>query len=99
MNMRQSSARQSVAPGLRQSHLPLQPVNPAAAAKLLEKKKEFELVQALEKASTNFAKRIESLGDDFNVMADAGTGKSKQCVWLHVFSAFFSLRTGFGTVA
>ena len=41
----------------------------------LEKKKEFELVQALEKASTNFLSRIEGLGEDFDVMADAGTGE------------------------
>ncbi|PSR88590.1 hypothetical protein PHLCEN_2v5117 [Hermanssonia centrifuga] len=64
--------RQSIAP-LRQSHLPPQAVNAAAQAKYLEKKKEFEAAQALEKASTQFLKRIEALGDDFDVMADAGT--------------------------
>ena len=45
------------------------------AAKLLEKKKEFESIQALEKASAQFLKRIEALGNDFDVMADAGTGE------------------------
>lgn len=70
--------RQSVAP-LRQSHLPNPATNAAAAAKLLEKKKEFEAVLALEKASAQFLKRIESLGDDFDVIADAGIGKIINC--------------------
>lgn len=65
--------RQSMAP-LRQSHLPAPANNSAAAAKLLEKKKEFEAVAALERASTQFLKRIESIGDDFDVIADAGIG-------------------------
>ncbi|KAJ3559370.1 hypothetical protein NM688_g389 [Phlebia brevispora] len=43
------------------------------ARKLLEKKKEFEAVQALERASAKFLKRMEDLGDDFDVIADAGT--------------------------
>ena len=74
--MRLSATRQSTASS-RQSHLPPQAaVNPALAAKLLEKKKEFEAVQALDRASTNFLKRIEELGDDFDVVADAGTGAS-----------------------
>ena len=66
--------RQSVIPS-RQSHLPAQAVNSAAAAKLLEKKKEFESIQALEKASAQFLKRIEALGNDFDVIADAGIGE------------------------
>ena len=65
--------RQSVAP-LRQSHLPNPALNAAATTKLLEKKKEFEAVLALEKASSQFLKRIESLADDFDVTADAGVG-------------------------
>ena len=77
--MRQSSVRQSVAP-TRQSHLLPQSVNPVTAAKLLEKKKEFEAVQALERASTQFLRRIEGLGDDFDVMADAGVGESFSCL-------------------
>ena len=43
-------------------------------SKLLEKKKEFEAVLALEKASTEFLKRIEGLADDFENLADAGIG-------------------------
>jgi hypothetical protein len=66
--------RQSIAP-LRQSHVPVQPPNAASLAKLAEKKKEFEAVAALEKASAKFLKRIEDLGDDFDVMADAGAGE------------------------
>ncbi|KAI0780009.1 hypothetical protein C8Q74DRAFT_1262563 [Fomes fomentarius] len=63
--------RASVAPS-RQSQLPSSVTSAAAAAKLLEKKKEFEAVAALERASAQFLKRIEDLGDDFDVMADAG---------------------------
>ena len=71
--MRQSSVRQSVAAS-RQSHLPPQAVNPVVAAKLAEKKKEFEAIQALERASGEFLKRVDVLGDDFEVLADAGRG-------------------------
>ena len=67
--------RQSIAP-LRQSHVPGQPTNAAAQAKLIEKKKEFEAIAALERSSAKFLKRIEDLGDDFEVIADAGTGMS-----------------------
>ena len=51
-----------------------QPPNPTAFARLQEKKKEFEAVSALEKASAMFVKRVEGLGDDCDVMADAGLG-------------------------
>ena len=60
----------------RQSQLPSSVANAAATAKLLEKKKEFEAVAALERASAQFLKRIEELGDDFEVMAEAGIGAS-----------------------
>ncbi len=58
----------------RQSQLPGSVANAAAAAKLSEKKKEFEAVTALERASAQFLKRIEDMGDDFDIMADAGIG-------------------------
>ena len=58
----------------RQSQLPGSVANAAAAAKLLEKKKEFEAVVALERASAQFLKQVEELGDDFDTMADAGIG-------------------------
>jgi len=67
--------RQSVAP-TRASHaastINPQVPNPASIIRLQEKKKEFEAVAALEKASAAFVKRIEGLGDDCDVMADAG---------------------------
>ncbi|KAG6920075.1 hypothetical protein DXG01_010143 [Tephrocybe rancida] len=44
----------------------------AASAKLLEKKKEFDAVSALERASALYLERIEGLGEDCDVMADAG---------------------------
>ncbi|KAG6857784.1 hypothetical protein H0H87_004200 [Tephrocybe sp. NHM501043] len=44
----------------------------AAAAKLLEKKKEFDAVSALERASALYLERIEGLGEDCDTMADAG---------------------------
>ncbi|KAI0730766.1 hypothetical protein C8Q76DRAFT_669392 [Earliella scabrosa] len=56
----------------RQSQLPRSVTSAAAAAKLLEKKKEYEAVAALERASAQFLARIEDLGDDFDVTADAG---------------------------
>lgn len=58
----------------RQSHLPGSVSNAAAATKLIEKKKEFEAVAALERASAQFLKRIEELGDDFEVISEAGIG-------------------------
>src|SRR5882757_3921609 len=48
--------------------------NAAALSRLQEKKKEFEAVTALERASSLFLKRIEGLADDCEVMADAGQG-------------------------
>ena len=58
----------------RQSQLPGSVSGAAAGAKLIEKKKEFEAVAALERASAQFLKRLEELGDDFEVIAEAGSG-------------------------
>ena len=66
--------RASVAPS-RQSQLLGSVASAAAAARLVEKKKEFEAVAALERASAQFLNRIEELGNDFDVMADAGIGE------------------------
>ncbi|KAG0695925.1 hypothetical protein DFH29DRAFT_1005005 [Suillus ampliporus] len=63
--------RQSVAPN-RISHTASQANSAAAISRLQEKKKEFEAVAALERASALFLKRIEGLADDCEVMADAG---------------------------
>ncbi|KAF8887703.1 hypothetical protein BD779DRAFT_1525776 [Infundibulicybe gibba] len=46
--------------------------NAAAINKLLEKKKEYDAVSALERASAVFLSRIEGLGEDCETMADAG---------------------------
>ena len=65
--------RQSIAP-TRQSHLSNSSSNPAASKLLLEKKKEFEAILALEKASTQFLKRIEGIADDVDNITEAGIG-------------------------
>ncbi|KAJ7755753.1 hypothetical protein DFH07DRAFT_821719 [Mycena maculata] len=66
-------SRQSVAAN-RPSHAAgLNPGNSAAAAaKFLEKKKEFDAVSALQRASALYLDRIEGLSDDCETMADAG---------------------------
>jgi hypothetical protein len=66
--------RQSVAPN-RVSQTP-HPGSTAALAKLLEKKKECSAVFALEKASALYLERIEGLGEDCEIMANAGEGRS-----------------------
>jgi len=67
--------RQSIAPTrISQSGSLAQSNNTAAISRLQEKKKEFEAVAALERASALFLKRIEGLADDCDVMADAGQG-------------------------
>ncbi|KAJ7647577.1 hypothetical protein FB45DRAFT_893823 [Roridomyces roridus] len=43
----------------------------AATAKFLEKKKEFDAVSALDRATTMYLQRIEGLGEDCETMADA----------------------------
>ncbi len=70
MSLRQSSipARTSSAP----SHSSQGPSS--ATVKLLEKKKEYDAVSALEKASTLYLQRIETLGNDCDIMAKAGEG-------------------------
>ena len=65
--------RQSVAPH-RVSQIPHP--SPTALARLLEKKKEFYAVSALEKASALYLERIEGLRDDCDIMANAGEGWS-----------------------
>jgi hypothetical protein len=45
-----------------------------ALARLLEKKKEFSAVSALEKASALYLERIEGLSEDCDIMANAGEG-------------------------
>jgi hypothetical protein len=40
----------------------------------LEKRKEYEAVLALDKVSAELVERLEALGDDCEIMADAGQG-------------------------
>ncbi|KAH7925911.1 hypothetical protein BV22DRAFT_1128588 [Leucogyrophana mollusca] len=63
--------RQSVLP-TRSSHTASVANTAASIARLQEKKKEFEAVAALERATALFLKRMEGLNDDCEVMADAG---------------------------
>ena len=65
--------RQSVA--TRTSHSAASASSAAAMSKLLEKKKEYDAVSALEKASLLFLERIEALSEDCDIMANAGEGK------------------------
>ncbi|KAF7301178.1 hypothetical protein MIND_00682300 [Mycena indigotica] len=66
-------SRQSVAPGRASYAAGSNTANSAAAmAKFLEKKKEFDAVSALHKASTLYLQRIEGLAEDCETMADSG---------------------------
>ncbi|KAF9819164.1 hypothetical protein IEO21_02335 [Rhodonia placenta] len=90
--------RQSIATSARQSQVPNPAANAAATARLLEKKKEYEMVAALDRASAQFVKRIEELSNDFDVMADAGTVHGQVLEqWPNMFrilSLFLSTREG-----
>ncbi|KAF8530472.1 hypothetical protein BU17DRAFT_79253 [Hysterangium stoloniferum] len=44
----------------------------SSTARLMEKKKEYEAVLALDKVSAELVERLEALGDDCQIMADAG---------------------------
>ncbi|TFK74612.1 hypothetical protein BDN72DRAFT_833107 [Pluteus cervinus] len=69
--MRQSIAsnRMSTAHG---GSMNPQAASAAAMAKLIEKKKEFDAVSALERASALYLERIQGLADDCDIMANAG---------------------------
>jgi hypothetical protein len=74
----------------RASHAPGSQAPPSATllARLADKKKEIEAVEALQRASTLFLRRLEGLADDCEAMADAGIGAcmytARSCVraWL-----------------
>ena len=71
--------RASVAPNRTSSAAgPSSQPSAAALSKLVEKKKEYDAVSALEKASALFLERIDGLGDDCDTMADAGEGAPLQ---------------------
>jgi len=89
--------RQSVAPN-RVSQIP-HPSSTAALAKLFEKKKECFAVFALEKASALYLERIEGLGEDCEIMANAGEVHGQVLAqWPKMFqilSQFLSARESF----
>jgi hypothetical protein len=61
---------------IRASHAPGSQAPPSATllARLADKKKEIEAVEALQRASDLFLRRLEGLADDCEAMADAGIG-------------------------
>ncbi|KAF4621394.1 hypothetical protein D9613_000529 [Agrocybe pediades] len=66
--------RHSVLPN-RASHAPSSShavSSAAATAKLIEKKKEYDAVAALERSSALYYERIAALGEDCEIMANAG---------------------------
>jgi hypothetical protein len=60
----------------RASHAPGSQAPPSATllARLADKRKEVEAVDALQRSSALFLRRLEGLADDCEVMADAGIG-------------------------
>ena len=75
-----TSARTSHAPSSSQPQpQPHPPPSAAQLARLADKKKEFEAVDALQRASALFLRRLEGLADDCEAMAEAGIGASS---WL-----------------
>ena len=48
--------------------------NTVAVAKLIEKKKEYDALCALERASASYLERIKGLSHDCDLMANAGEG-------------------------
>ncbi len=66
--------RQSVAPN--RASVTQGGSSAANLSKLTEKKKEYDAVSALERASALYLERLEALGDDCDIMADAGEGKA-----------------------
>lgn len=48
----------------------------SATARLMEKRKEYDAVMALDKVSAELVERLEALGQDCEIMADAGQGMS-----------------------
>ncbi|KDR75322.1 hypothetical protein GALMADRAFT_249358 [Galerina marginata CBS 339.88] len=71
----------------------------AALSKLLEKKKEYNAVSALERASSLYLERIEALGEDCDTMANAGEVHGQVLAqWPKMFqilSQFLSSRESF----
>jgi len=80
MQQQQPPSQQLQQSQLQQSHPP-----PSAAqlARLADKKKEFEAVDALQRASALFLRRLEDLADDCEAMAEAGIGARPHPLFYH----------------
>lgn len=72
------------------SSLTSQAANAQLNAKLLEKMKEFDALQALEQTTTSYVRRIEALSKDCEVMADAGKGVCDRITKLHETDLLYS---------
>jgi hypothetical protein len=68
MHLSSASTRVSHAPGS-------QPPSAALLTRLADKKKEFEAVDALQRSSALFLRRLEGLAEDCEAMAEAGIGE------------------------
>ena len=71
-----------------------QNINPNTSAKILEKRKEFEALQALERASSEYVRRMRALAQDCEIMADGGKGLVISRI--HAFHIFKSICTSAG---
>ena len=78
--------RQSVAPHRASSAS--QVSSNAALSKLIEKKKEYDAVSSLERASALYLERIEALGEEFDIVANAGEGG----LWIFIVQDMYQLR-------
>lgn len=72
--MRQSSAYSSAGRPSHIGSITSQNVNPNSSVKILEKRKEFEALQALERTSAEYVRRMKALAIDCKVMTDSGKG-------------------------
>jgi hypothetical protein len=82
MHLSVASSRASHAPGSQQ------PPSPALLARLADKKSEFEAVEALQRTSALFLRRLECLADDCDAMAEAGIGTLSSVFTLIFFFSF-----------
>jgi DASH complex subunit DAD2 len=87
-----TSTRASHAPGSQ----PPPPPSATLLARQADKKKEFDAVDALERASELFVRRLEGLADDSESMADAGIGACVlACVHVLAWPALARVHTSF----
>lgn len=73
--MRKSSVYSARASHATNSSIAAQASSAQLNAKLLEKKKEYDALQALERSSEAYVRRMEAFDVDCNLMADSGKGE------------------------